>query len=55
MKSSPLYASYLFSTLLSDDFEDIEKRDGICLRTLVVDVLSGLFLHPSIFSIKNSR
>ena len=33
---------------------DIEKPDGICLPTFVTDEFSGLFLHPSIFSIKAS-
>ena len=36
---------------LNDDIVDIEKPDGICLPTFVVDKLSGLFLHPSIFSL----
>ena len=41
--------------LCYDDFEDIEKLDGICLPTVVVDKFSGLFLHPSIFFVKHSR
>ena len=41
--------------VLNDDIVDIEKPDGICLPTFVVDEFSGLFLHPSIFSIKHSR
>ena len=41
--------------LLKDDTKDIEKPDGICLLTFVVDEFSGLFLHPSIFSIIHSR
>ena len=40
---------------LNDDIVDIEKPDGICSPTFVVDEFSGLFLHPSIFSIKHSR
>ena len=40
---------------LNDNIVDIEKPDGICLPTFVVNELSGLFLHPSIFSIKHSR
>ena len=55
MQSVPLYASCLFSVLLNDDIVDIEKSDGVCLLTLVVDDFSGLFLHPSIFSIIHSR
>ena len=37
--------------LLDDDIVDIKKPDGICSLTFVVDGFSGLFLHPSIFSI----
>ena len=40
---------------LNYDIVYIEKPDGICSPTLVVDKYSGLFLHPSIFSIKHSR
>ena len=51
----PLHTSCLFSMLLNDDIVDIEKPDGICSLTVVVDEFSGLFLHPSIFSVKHSR
>ena len=37
--------------LLNDDIVDIKKPNGICSPTFAVDELSGLFLHPSIFSI----
>ena len=37
--------------VLNDDIADIEKADGKCLLTFVLDELSGLTLHPSIFSI----
>ena len=37
--------------LLNENFVDIERADGICLLTFVVDELSELFLHSSIFSI----
>ena len=40
--------------LLNDDIVDIEKPDGECSPTFVVDEYSGLFLRPSIFSIKYS-
>ena len=40
---------------LNDDTVDIEKPDGICSLAFVADECSGLFLHPSIFSIKHSR
>ena len=55
MQSLPLYISCLFAMLLNDDIVDIEKLDGICSLTFVVDELSGLFLHPSIFSVIHSR
>ena len=45
----------LISMLLNDDIVDTEKPDGICSLTFVVDNLLGLFLHPSIFSINDSR
>ena len=41
--------------LLNEDIVDIEKPDGICSRTFVVNEFSGLFLHPSIFSTKHSK
>ena len=55
MQSLPLYMSCLFSMLLDEDIADIEKPNGIYLLTFVVDEFSGLFLHPSIFSIIHSR
>ena len=39
--------------LLNDNIVDIEKSDGICSPTFVVDELSGLFLHASVFSMKH--
>ena len=50
MQSLPLYISCLISMLLNEDILDIEKPDGMCLLTFVVDEFSGLFLHPPIFS-----
>ena len=41
--------------LLNDDIVDLEKPDGLCSLTFVADEFSGLFLYPSIFSIKHSR
>ena len=41
--------------LFNDDIIDIKKLDGISSPNDVVDDFSGLFLHPSIFSIKHSR
>ena len=55
IQSLPLYVSCLFSLLLNEDILDIEKPDGICLVTFVVDEFLGLFLHPSIFAIIHSR
>ena len=55
MQSLPPNTLCLFSMLLNEDIVDIEKPDGICSLTFVVDEFSGLFLHPSIFSIKHSR
>ena len=37
------------------NIEGIETIDGICLLTFDVDESSGLFLHPSIFSVKHSK
>ena len=47
--------SWLSPILLNDDTRDIEKPDAMYSPTFVVDEFSGLFLHPSIFSIKHSR
>ena len=55
MQSFHLYTLYLFSMFLNSDIVDIEKLDGVFSFTFVVNELSGLFLHPSIFSIKHSR
>ena len=54
MKSLLLYVSCLFSMLLKSYIVDIEKPDGICSLSFDVDEFSGLFLHPSIFSIMHS-
>ena len=35
--------------LLNEDIVDIEKPDGLCSLTFVVDEFSGLFLHPTIY------
>ena len=55
MQSLPLYTACSFSVLLNDDIVVIEKPDGICSLTFVVDEFSGFFLHPSIFSIIHLR
>ena len=36
----------------NEDITDIEKPDGICSPNFVVDDLTELFLHSSMFSIK---
>ena len=41
--------------LLYKDIIEREKPDGIYFHNFVVDESSGLFLHPSIFSIIYSR
>ena len=41
--------------LLNDNIGYIEKPDGIYSSTFIVDEFSGLFLHPSVFFIKDSR
>ena len=51
LQSLPLYTSFLLSMLLNEDAVDIKKPDGICSLTFVVNEFSGIFLHPSIFSI----
>ena len=51
----PLCKSCSFTRLLNGDIVDIEKPDEICSHTFVVNEFSGLFLHPSIFSIIHSR
>ena len=40
--------------LLNGHIVDIEKTDRTCSLTFVVDDFSILFLHQSIFSIKDS-
>ena len=45
----PLHTLCLFTMFLNDDI-DIEKRDGICSPTFVVNEFSGLCLHLSIFT-----
>ena len=55
MQSLPLNTTCLFSMLLNEDIVDIEKPDGLCSLTFVVDQLPGLFLHPLIFFIIHPR
>ena len=51
----PLYISCSFSMLLKEDILHIQKLDRICSLIFDVDEFSGLFLHPSIFSIIFSK
>ena len=53
IQSLPLQIPCLVSMLLKEDIIDIEKPDGICSLTFVMGKFSGLFLHPSIFLLKN--
>ena len=55
MQSLPPYKSCLFSISVTENTIYIEKLYGICSLTFTVDEFLGLFLHPPIFSIKNSR
>ena len=55
MQSLPLYTSCFFCMILNDNVVDIEKPDGICSPTFVVDRFSALFSYSSIFSTKHSR
>ena len=50
-----LYTSHLFYMPLYDNIVGMEKFDKIFSPNFVVDEIPGLFLHPSVFSIKNSR
>ena len=43
MQTLPLYTSCLFSILLNDDIVDIEKLDGICWLTFVVNEFFWIF------------
>ena len=55
MESWPLYTLYLFSIFLNDDIVDIEKPNKIFSLAFVVNNFCGFFLHPSVFTIKDSR
>ena len=52
MQSLTLYTPCLFYKFLNDDIVDIEKPDGICSLTFVVDDFSGLFLHHQSLPLK---
>ena len=54
MQSLTLYTSCLYSMSLYDDIVDIEKPDEICSLNNN-DNFSGIFLHKSVFYIKDSR
>ena len=40
---------------LNENFVEIEKPDQTCLTTFLVDNFLRLYLHPTIFYIKNSK
>ena len=50
-----MYHAYFLFSMLNENNLDVKKPDRICLLTFVVDEISGLFFHPSIFSILHSR
>ena len=48
MQSLPLYTSSLFSMVLNEDIEDLEKPDEICSLAFVVDDFQDFFyIHQS--------
>ena len=50
------HSQNVFIKIFLDEYiVDIQKPDGICTLTFAADDFSGLFLHPSIFSIIYSR
>ena len=53
MQCLHFHTSCLVSMLLNDDIVEIEKSDGICLPTFLLNEFTRLFLHPSVFSIKH--
>ena len=55
IQSSPLYISCIFSIPSNVYILGIEHPQGICLPTFVADDFLGLFLHPSVFLIKDLR
>ena len=46
-----VYLCILIFYALNDEIANFEKADEICSRTSVPDEFSGIFLHPSTFSI----
>ena len=50
-----LCISCLLSVIQKEDIVGIEKPNGICSLIFAGDEFSGLFLHPSVFSIIHSR
>ena len=49
------YKLCLFSILSNAYIVDIEYTQGICSSIFIVEDFSGLLVHPSIYSIKDSR
>ena len=48
MQSLPLYTSSLFSMVLNEDIEDLEKPDEICSLAFAVDDFQDFFyIHQS--------
>ena len=46
------YIHHAYFLYYNDDIVDIEKPNGICSPTFVVNEFSALFLHPSFFLLK---
>ena len=55
MQSLLSYTSCLFSRSLNDNIVDMQKPDEICSLTSVAHDSTGLFLHPSFLSVKDSK
>ena len=49
------YTLCLISIPLNYNIIEIEKTDGVCSSSYIVDKFSGLYFHPSIFFIKYTR
>ena len=41
--------------LLNDNIVEIERSDGICSYTFIVNEVWELFLHSSVFSVKHAK
>ena len=55
IESFPRYKVCLFSLLSKAHVVEVEYLQGICSSTFGVEDFSRLFVHPSIFSVRDSR